>query len=124
RFKSRGPRVRDHSFVVTGVGRLHPQKNFSLFLDVAAELLRRGLPMRFLIAGTGPEEEELRSRCASLGIAKSVQFLGHVKDPASLYEASDALLMTSKFEGTPLTILEEMAMRLPIVAPRLDGIGE
>jgi glycosyltransferase involved in cell wall biosynthesis len=32
--------------------------------------------------------------------------------------------MTSKFEGTPLTILESMAMRLPIVAPRLDGIGE
>lgn len=124
RFKPRGPRVRGDAFVVTGAGRLHPQKNFSLFLDVAADLLRRGLPMRFLIAGTGPEDELLRQRCASLGIAKHVQFLGHVKDTASLYAASDVLLMTSKFEGTPLTILEAMAMRLAIVAPRLDGIGE
>ena len=66
----------------------------------------------------------LRKRCESLGIAKHVQFQGHVKDTASLYAASDVLLMTSKFEGTPLTILEAMAMRLPIVAPQLDGIGE
>jgi glycosyltransferase involved in cell wall biosynthesis len=124
RYKPRGPRVRGDAFVVTGVGRLHPQKNFSLFLDVAAELLRRELPMRFNIAGTGPEEEMLRKRCESLGITRHVHFLGHVKDTASLYSASDALLMTSKFEGTPLTMLEAMAMRLPIVAPRLDGIAE
>lgn len=124
RFKPRGPQVRNDAFVVAGVGRLHPQKNFMLFLDVAAELLRRGLPMRFVIAGTGPEDEMLRKRCATLGIAKQVQFLGHVKDTASLYAASDVLLMTSKFEGTPLTILEAMAMRLPVVAPQLDGIGE
>lgn len=124
RFKPRGPRVKGDVFVVTGVGRLHPQKNFSLFLDVAAELIRRRFAMRFLIAGTGSEEEMLRDKCTSLGIAKNVQFLGHVKDTASLYAASDALLMTSKFEGTPLTILEAMAMQLAIVAPRLDGIGE
>lgn len=124
RFKPRGPRVKGEAFVVAGVGRLHPQKNFALFLDVAAELLKRGLPMRFMIAGTGPEDEKLRKRAASLGIGKQVQFLGHVKDPASVYAASDVLLMTSKFEGTPLTILEAMASRLPIVAPRLDGIAE
>jgi glycosyltransferase involved in cell wall biosynthesis len=124
RFKPRGPRVRGDAFVVTGAGRLHPQKNFSLFLDVAAEVLKRGLPVRFLIAGTGPEDDMLRKRCASLGIAQHVQFLGHVKDTANLFAASDALLMTSKFEGTPLTVLEAMAARLPIVAPRLDGIGE
>jgi len=124
RFKPRGPKVRGGTFMVTGVGRLHPQKNFSLFLDVAADLLKRGFPMRFTLAGTGPEEEILRKRCETLGITRHVQFLGHVKDTASLYAASDVLLMTSKFEGTPLTILEAMGMRLPIVAPRLDGIGE
>ena len=111
-------------FVVLGVGRLHPQKNFSLFLEVAAELLRRGHPMEFRIAGTGPEEQLLRTLARELGIAESVQFLGHIQDTRQLYASADALLMTSRFEGTPLTILEAMAMRLPIVAPRLDGIGE
>lgn len=111
-------------FVVLGVGRLHPQKNFGLFLEVASELTRRGHAMEFRIAGTGPEEVQLRTQARELGIADRVQFLGHIHDTRQLYASADALLMTSKFEGTPLTILEAMAMRLPIVAPRLDGIGE
>ena len=111
-------------FVVLGVGRLHPQKNFTLFLDIAAELTRREIPVEFRLAGTGPEEQTLRSHARVLGISDKVHFLGHVTDTQSLYGGADALLMTSKYEGTPLTVLEAMAMRLPIVAPRLDGIGE
>jgi glycosyltransferase involved in cell wall biosynthesis len=111
-------------FVVLGVGRLHPQKNFSMFLEVAAELTRRKFPVEFRLAGTGPDEQMLRSLARSLGISDKVHFLGHVTDTRSLYGGADALLMTSKYEGTPLTVLEAMAMRLPIVAPRLDGIGE
>lgn len=115
--------VKEH-FVVLGVGRLHPQKNFSLFLDVAALLLRRNHAIRFRIAGTGPEAAALRTQAARLGIANQVEFLGHVGDTTRLYAEADALLMTSRYEGTPLTALEAMAMRLPIVAPRLDGLGE
>jgi len=106
--------------IVLGVGRLHPQKNFALFLEVAQRLV----DVEFRIAGTGPEEPMLRALAVSLGIADRVKFLGHVSDTRSLYTNADALLMTSRFEGTPLTVLEAMAMRLPIVAPNLDGIGE
>jgi glycosyltransferase involved in cell wall biosynthesis len=111
-------------FVVLGVGRLHAQKNFALFLDVAAELAKRQIPVEFRLAGTGPEEQLLRSQARTLGISDKVHFLGHVSDTRTLYSGADALLMTSKYEGTPLTVLEAAAMRLPIVAPRLDGIGE
>jgi glycosyltransferase involved in cell wall biosynthesis len=120
RFAPPANRVPHQKFVVLGIGRLHPQKNFALFLEVAARLPE----LKFRIAGTGAEEAMLRARAASLGIADRVQFLGHVADTRALYADADALLMTSRFEGTPLTILEAMAMRLPIVAPRLDGIGE
>ena len=57
-------------------------------------------------------------------VEANLQFLGHVTDTRNLYACADVLLMTSRFEGTPLTILEAMAMRTPIVAPQLDGIGE
>jgi glycosyltransferase involved in cell wall biosynthesis len=103
---------------------LHPQKDFALFIEVAAELLRKGLAVEFRLAGTGPEEGALRSMASRLGAADGIKFLGHVHDTRELYASADALLMTSKYEGTPLTILEAMAMRVPIVAPRLDGIGE
>ena len=111
-------------FVVLGVGRLHEQKNFSLFLDVAAELLQRGGDLSFRIAGTGAEHAMLEQRARDLRIAPHVHFLGHVNAMPQLYSEADALLMTSRYEGTPLTVLEAMAMRLPVVVPRLDGLVE
>lgn len=112
------------SFVVGGMGRLVAQKNFSRFLDVAALLLRSNPRTLFVIAGTGPQEEELRSKAASLGIGDRVRFLGHVDDRLSLYHSFDALLMTSDFEGTPMVLLEAMACGLPVVASAVDGIAE
>jgi glycosyltransferase involved in cell wall biosynthesis len=124
RFTPPSEKPRLERFVVLGVGRLHPQKNFEFFLQVAAELIKRGVRAEFRIAGTGPDEAKLRTMAAQLGLTDCVHFLGHIDDTRQLYAGADVLLMTSKFEGTPLTILEAMAMRLPIVAPRLDGIGE
>ena len=104
---------------VLGVGRLHSQKDFPLFLRAAGRLPRG---TRICLAGTGPEEVALRALARSLAL--DVEFLGHVSDTRALYASASVLLMTSRFEGTPLTVLEAMAARLPIVAPQLDGIGE
>ena len=111
-------------FVVLGVGRLSPQKNFGLFLEAAAQISREFPDTRFEIAGTGPEAGMLKRQSAALGLGDRVTFLGHVEDPRALYARAHALMITSRFEGTPLALLEAMAMRLPIVAPSLDGIGE
>jgi glycosyltransferase involved in cell wall biosynthesis len=78
----------------------------------------------FLIAGTGPQEEELKTRAVALGIHERVRFQGHVSDRLSLYHAFDALLMTSDFEGTPMVLLEAMSCGLPVVASAVDGIAE
>lgn len=110
--------------VVAGVGRLHPQKDFSLFLDVAARIAERNAAVRFVIAGDGPESGPLREKAAALGLADRVRFAGHVSDMREIYASADALLLTSRYEGTPLTVLEAMAMRVPVVASRLDGIAE
>ena len=101
--------------VIAGIGRLNYQKNFPLFLEIA-----RSFPEAiFVIAGTGPEERTLRESAGA-----NVRFLGFVADTARLYDAVDFLLMPSRFEGLPMTLLEAMAMRVPVVASRLDGIAE
>ena len=101
--------------VIAGIGRLNYQKNFPLFLEIA-----RVFPDAiFVIAGTGPEERTLRESAGA-----NVRFLGFVADTARLYAAVDFLLMPSRFEGLPMTLLEAMAMRVPAVASRLDGIAE
>jgi L-malate glycosyltransferase len=123
-FQAPATRIRGSEWTVLGVGRLTAQKNFSLFLEVIAGLAAAGVPVRARIAGTGPQETELRGQARALGLEERVEFLGHVTDTAGLYAQADALLMPSRFEGTPLTALEAMAMRLPIVASRLDGLAE
>ena len=110
--------------VLAGVGRLNPQKNFALFLEVAARLAQRFPDLHFLLAGDGPEEKMLRAKASALGIADRVLFSGYVADSRLVYLAADVLLMPSRFEGLPMTLLESMAMGLPVVASRLDGIAE
>lgn len=110
--------------VIVGIGRLHPQKNFPLFLEVAARVLKQHPRATFQIAGSGPEENALRQRAQELGIAAQVKFLGHVSDPRPLYAQASLFLLTSDYEGTPMVILEAMAAGTPIVATALDGISE
>lgn len=109
---------------VAGVGRLNPQKNFALFLDVASRLARQFPGLRFLLAGNGPEESALKRRTHELGLEDRVVFSGYVADSRLVYRAADVLLMPSLFEGLPMTLLEAMAMDLPVVASRLDGMAE
>jgi len=110
--------------VIAGVGRLNPQKHFSLFLDIAAELAPRFPEARFLLAGQGPEASMLREKARQLGLGGRVVFAGYVADTRRVYVAADVLLMPSRFEGLPMTLLESMAMGLPVVASKLDGIAE
>jgi glycosyltransferase involved in cell wall biosynthesis len=123
--RSTTPANRDASApLIAGVGRLHEQKDFALFLAVAAEVLRQVPAARFVVAGVGPEETALKQQAAALGIAERVRFAGYVSDPRTIYASADVLLLTSRYEGTPLTVLEAMAMQVPVVASRLDGIAE
>jgi len=116
--------VPEGAFVIGGVGRLVSQKNFTLFLEIAVRVLLRHPSAFFVIAGTGPQEDDLKAKAVALGIDDRVRFLGHVADRLGLYHSLDALLMTSDFEGTPMVLLEAMACGLPMVASAVDGIAE
>ena len=112
------------ALVVGGIGRLHYQKNFTLFLEVAAEVSAKIPEAVFVIAGEGPDRAALEEMSRKLGLSSRVRFLGFVKEMPELYQNLDVLLLTSHFEGTPLTVLEALAMGVPVVASRVDGVAE
>jgi glycosyltransferase involved in cell wall biosynthesis len=112
------------ALIVGGVGRLHYQKNFPLFLEVAAEVCARLPQALFVIAGEGADRAALEEMSRKLGLASRVRFLGFVKEMPELYQGLDLLLLTSHFEGMPLTVLEAMAMGVPVVASQVDGVEE
>jgi len=101
------------AFVIGGVGRHTPQKNFDLLLDAA--------PGDAIVAlfGSGPEEKMLRGRAGA-----NVKFMGTVNDRAAIYHALDVLVLPSRFEGLPMTVLEAMASGVPVVASAVDGVRE
>lgn len=106
------------------VGRLVPVKDFGLFLQVAALLRASPLPLRFSILGDGPQRDELTELRRALGLEGVVEFVAPRKDPMPFYESLDIYLCTSQHEGLPMSILEAMSCRLPVVAPFVGGIPE
>ena len=116
--------LNEAGIVVGGVGRLNYQKNFSLFLEVAARLRKRHPHIQYILAGDGPERNALEQQVDRLDLRERVRFAGLVRDMASFYPVFDILLMPSRFEGLPLTLLEAMAMEIPAVASAVDGVAE
>lgn len=110
--------------VLYGAGRLTYQKHFHAFLRIAAQVAERVPELRVLVAGVGPDESDLRRLADQLGLHEKVRFLGYVADATRLYAASDVFLLTSRYETTPLVVLEAMAARVPVVATPVGSVAE
>jgi colanic acid/amylovoran biosynthesis glycosyltransferase len=114
------------SFSILSVGRLHPVKNYSFLILACHALKSQGMQFRCVIAGEGEEHQKLAELIHTLGLEHDVTLLGHVpraKLPA-LYAAADVVVLTSRSEGVPVTLMEAMAMERIVLAPDLTGIPE
>ncbi|EJL35014.1 glycosyltransferase [Novosphingobium sp. AP12] len=95
-------------------GRLVPQKNFPMLLKAFAGSARG--EDRLTIAGEGPDRARLEALGQGLGIAGQVRFAGHVASIDTLLAHSDALVLSSDYEGLPGVVVEALAAGLPILA--------
>ncbi|WP_435018901.1 glycosyltransferase family 4 protein [Tundrisphaera sp. TA3] len=108
-----GPRV-----VFTG--RLHPQKNLDLLLDIWPEVVAR-TGAALILVGDGPERDRLVERSRSPEMAGRVHFAGPSADPAEILRASDVFVLPSVAEGMSNSLLEAMATGLPCLASAIGG---
>lgn len=106
------------------VARFTEQKGHRLLLEALPEVLARCPTARFLWAGDGSLQDELRDQAKGLGVADTVHFLGRREDVPVLMAGADLFVLPSLFEGLPLVVLEAMASGLPVVATRVVGIVE
>ncbi len=108
------------------VGRLTPVKAIDLLLEACARLHNLQLPFLCRIVGEGPEKHRLQQLIQRLGLGERVQLLGALfqDEVARLYDWSQVLVLSSRSEGTPMTIIEAMAKARPVVAPRFTAIPE
>ena len=108
------------------VGRLAGQKGFDIAIDAVALMIERLPQVHLSIAGDGSDLENLRERVTRYGLENHVEFLGAVSPERvrRLMDASNIILMPSRFEGFPLVALEAAQVGRPIVASDVDGLAE
>ncbi len=111
-------------FVWLAAGRIDIQKDYPNMLNAFAEVSRRRPEASLIIAGQGPLEGEIRSMIRRLGLSERVRMLGLRRDMPELFAASDALVLSSAWEGMPVVVLEAMASRRAVVATSVGAIPE
>jgi glycosyltransferase involved in cell wall biosynthesis len=114
----------DKDFVIIQVARLNRLKDHATAIRAVAQLIESHRNARLLLVGDGEEREALEALVDSLGLRAAVHFLGSRSDVPRLLQAADLFLLTSISEGIPLTLVEAMLARVPIVAPRVGGVPE
>lgn len=131
--KQRGPRRLLNDFAPPGtvlvgnVARLDKVKD-QIGLISALRLLsedkdRACASCRLVIAGEGPQRGELQQHIARLGLSERVLLLGNRDDVPALLAECDVFALSSIAEGMPLTLLEAMAARLPVVSTNVGGVS-
>ena len=115
-----------HEKLVLLIGRLVYEKGFQLALEAMPELIERLQDVRFLVAGSGTHERELRRQAAELGLMEHGTFLGWIGDDVlhSLYRIADVCVVPSIYEPFGLVALEAMASGCPCIVADTGGLRE
>jgi glycogen(starch) synthase len=115
-----------HERLVLLVGRLVYEKGFQLALDALPGVIREVGDVRFLVAGSGTHEQELKAQAARLGLSGHGTFLGWIGDDVlhSLYRIADLCVVPSIYEPFGLVALEAMASGCPCIVADTGGLCE
>ncbi len=110
------------------VGRLSPEKSIDVVLKAFQIVQNRRRRSRLIIIGDGPSLPSLKDLANNLSLGSSVDFLGHVDHERLIADRlpllGDTFVTASKSENQPMSILEAMALGLPVVGARAKGLPE
>ena len=112
--------------IILFAAHLIERKRPLLLLEIDRELQRNppAVPYHFVIAGDGPQHSELRSKLQSGDRRRRFTLLGHVDQVAPLLADAAVLIVPSTEEGLPLSIIEALAMQVPVISSRVGAIDE
>ncbi|ENZ3705523.1 TPA: glycosyltransferase family 4 protein [Serratia marcescens] len=115
-FRAQAPTPALQQKVALAVGRLSNQKGFDRLIALWRGVAAQVPDWRLLIIGDGPERDALLRQIEDAGLARQVSLLPVTADVADYYRQASLYVMTSRYEGLPMVLIEAMSFGLPLVA--------
>ena len=112
----------ERGFTVGSIGRLSFEKGYKYLIEAFGMLIRAGIDARLVILGEGNERKNLEDLVLKLGLRGRVKMPGYCEDAKRFLHHFDTYAISSLTEGLPLSLLQAMEARLPIVATAVGGI--
>jgi glycosyltransferase involved in cell wall biosynthesis len=115
-----------NALVCTGIGRLVPQKGFDILIEAFQTIASQVPELHCLILGEGEDRETLSGQIRAAGLEGRIHLVGYQdrQKVLSILKSSDIFVMPSRYEGTPIALLEAAALARPILATCAGGIPE
>jgi glycosyltransferase involved in cell wall biosynthesis len=114
------------AMVCTGIGRLVPQKGFDILIEAFSKIASQIPDLYCLIIGEGDDKQKLSAQIRVAGLEDRFRLIGYFEreKAMSILKSSDIFVMPSRYEGTPIALLEAAALARPILATCAGGIPE
>lgn len=117
--------LREQGYTLVGnVGRLAEQKGMEYFIASLPKVLTHCPKVKYVIVGSGVDEEKLHRQVQELGLTDSVVFLGYRSDIQNVMAQMDFIVLSSLWEGLPLTPMEAFSVRKAVIGTAVDGTVE
>jgi glycosyltransferase involved in cell wall biosynthesis len=116
--------VDEATVLVVTLANLRAHKDYPTLLGATRRALDAGAAIRVVAVGQGPLESDIRALAGRLGLGDAFQLLGYRPDALDVLAAGDIFTLSSKAEGYPVSLMEALALGLPVVATAVGGIPE
>lgn len=112
------------NFDIIYLGRLSFQKNPQRFIKIISKVVESKNNIKVAMVGNGEYEEEIKKNVIDNNLQDNIKVFGFVENPYKILKSSKILMMTSRYEGTPMCALEAMALGKPIIGTPTDGLKD
>ncbi len=113
-----------NTFNIIAIGSIRPVKGFDRLILVQEKLKRNGYNTKLYIVGDGPDRFRIEKLITELRISDRVILTGQMANPYNLLKQADLFVISSRYEGFGLVLLESLYLGIPIVVPKISGAYE
>ena len=113
-----------YSFDLIFLGRMEDVKNPLRFINIVSQVQKSKRDLKAAMIGDGALMDEVKAKINALDLGKNITIFGNLINPYKILLCSKILVITSRYEGTPMNALESIACNIPVVSTPVDGLLE